>query len=70
MHCNGCVSTIRGGLEADDRVNDIEINLKKKKVSISGQLNSDEAAEIIRNVGYSPEPQDQKKGIIGSLFSR
>jgi copper chaperone CopZ len=69
MTCNGCVSTIRQGLEADTRVETVDIKLSKKKVTVEGDLTTEEAAELIRNSGYEPEVGSPKKGILGSLFS-
>jgi len=69
MNCNGCVATIRQGLEADTRVETIDIQLSKKQVSVSGDLTTEETAEIIKNSGFSPEQATEKKGFLGSLFS-
>ena len=69
MNCNGCVATIQKGLEADARVESIDIQLSKKQVSVSGDITSDETAEILRNSGFKPEESVQKKGFLGSLFS-
>jgi len=69
MTCNGCVSTIRQGLEADSRVKSVDIKLSKKLVSIEGDLSSEEAAGIIISSGYTPTVGTQKKGFLGSLFS-
>jgi len=69
MTCNGCVSNIQQGLEADERIKSINIKLSKKVVMVEGDLSSEEAAEVIRNSGYEPEPGTQKKGFLGNLFS-
>jgi copper chaperone CopZ len=69
MNCNGCVATIRQGLEADTRIETVDIQLSKKQVSVSGDLTPEETAEIIRNSGFNPEQGTQKKGFLGSLFS-
>ncbi|NQT63500.1 MAG: heavy-metal-associated domain-containing protein [Candidatus Marinimicrobia bacterium] len=69
MNCNGCVATIQKGLEADARVDTIDIQLSKKQVSVSGDLTTEETAEIIRNSGFNPEQSTEKKGFLGSLFS-
>ncbi|MBT3228536.1 MAG: heavy-metal-associated domain-containing protein [Candidatus Marinimicrobia bacterium] len=55
MNCNGCVATIRQGLEADTRIETVDIQLSKKQVSVSGDLTPEETAEIIRNSGFNPE---------------
>lgn len=70
MTCNGCVSTIQNGLEADARVHSVDIKLPKKRVTVVGELTADEAAEIIRNSGYQAEAAPEKKGILGNIFSR
>ena len=70
MNCNGCVATIRQDLEADVRIESVDIQLSKKQVSVSGDLTTEETAEIIRNSGFKPEPDTQKKGFLGSLFSK
>ena len=69
MTCNGCVSSIQHGLEADTRIKSINIKLSKKVVTVEGDLTSEEAAEVIRNSGYEPEVGAQKKGFLGNLFS-
>ncbi len=69
MNCDGCVANIQRGLEADSRIKSFDIQLSKKQVSVEGDLNLEEGAEIIRNSGYSPEPSTEKKGFLGSLFS-
>ena len=69
MNCNGCVATIQKDLEADARVETIDIQLSKKQVSVGGELTSEESAEIIRNSGFNPEAGVQKKSFLGSLFS-
>ncbi|MBT4034028.1 MAG: heavy-metal-associated domain-containing protein [Candidatus Marinimicrobia bacterium] len=69
MNCNGCVATIQKGLEVDARIESIDIQLSKKQVSVSGDITSDETAEILRNSGFKPEESVQKKGFLGSLFS-
>ena len=69
MNCNGCVSTIRQGLESDKRVQSFDIKLSKKLVSVEGELSNEEAAEIIRTTGYDPETESEKKGFLSNLFS-
>ncbi len=69
MNCNGCATTIRQGLEADDRVQNIDIQLSKKQVLVEGNLTPDETAEIMRNSGFHPEISVQKKSFLGNLFS-
>ncbi|NQV14273.1 heavy-metal-associated domain-containing protein [bacterium] len=69
MNCNGCAATIREGLEADNRVQAIDIELAKKRVSVEGDLTMEEAAAIINSSGFQPEVFIQKKGFLGSLFS-
>jgi len=68
MTCDGCVATIRQGLEADTRIQTVDIKLAKKKVMVTGDLTAEEAAENIRNSGYNPIAGQQKKGILGNLF--
>lgn len=69
MNCNGCVATIQKDLEADTRIQTIDIKLSKKQVTVSGEVTSEESAEIIRNAGFHPEPAAGKKGFLGGLFS-
>lgn len=69
MTCNGCVSNIQQGLEADARIKSIDIKLSKKLVTVEGDLTSEEAAEIIQNSGYQAEVGSQKKSFLGNLFS-
>ncbi len=69
MNCNGCVASIRQGLEADKRVESIDIQLSKKQVTVAGDLTTEETAEIITNSGFHPEQSTEKKGFLGSLFS-
>ncbi len=69
MNCNGCVATIRQGLEADTRIETVDVRLSKKQVIVSGDLSQEETAEIIRNTGFTPELGSEKKGFLGSLFS-
>lgn len=69
MTCNGCVSTIQQGLEADARIKSIDIKLSQKRVTVEGDLSAEQAAEVIRNAGYQPEIGIQKKGFLGNLFS-
>jgi len=70
MNCNGCVATIRQSLEADTRIETFDIQLSKKQVSVEGNLSTEETAEIIRDSGFNPELSTQKKGFLGSLFSK
>ena len=69
MNCNGCVSSIRQGLEADGRIETVDIQLSKKQVSVQGDLTAEETAEIIREAGFQPEMGAKKKGFLGNLFS-
>ncbi len=69
MTCNGCVSSIQQGLEADERIKSINIKLSKKVVTVEGDLTSEEAADVIRNSGYEPEEGSPKKGFLSNLFS-
>lgn len=69
MNCNGCVSTIQQGLEADPRIETFDIKLSKKEVSVSGELSAEETAEVIRNSGFNPEVSAGKKSFLGGLFS-
>ena len=69
MKCDGCVSTIQSSLEADERVQTIDIQLSKKLVEVSGNLSGDQVAEIITNSGHSPEPVKEKKNFFSGLFS-
>jgi len=70
MNCKGCATTIRQGLESDDRIYTIDINVPKKRVSIEGDLTPDESAQIIKDSGFHPEIAGKKKGFFGSIFSR
>ncbi|MCF7824160.1 MAG: heavy-metal-associated domain-containing protein [Candidatus Marinimicrobia bacterium] len=69
MNCNGCVSTIQQALDADSRIQKIDIKLSKKTVSVEGDISAEEAAELIRNSGYQPELTTPSKGIFGKIFS-
>lgn len=69
MNCNGCVASIRQGLEADARIQTVDIQLSKKQVTVQGELSTDETAEIIKNAGFHPEQSVAKKGFLGGLFS-
>ena len=70
MTCNGCVANIRQSLEADQRIQSIDIQLSRKRVTVEGDINSQETAEIIRQAGYHPEEGSKSKGLLGGLFSR
>lgn len=70
MKCDGCVSTIQGSLEADDRIQDIDIQLSKKLVIVTGDLSEDQAAGIIIGSGHTAEPTAEKKGLFSGFFSR
>jgi len=70
MNCNGCVATIQKDLQADARIQTVDIKLSKKQVTVSGDVTSEESAEIIRNAGFHPEPDSGKRGLLGGLFSR
>ena len=69
MTCNGCVATIRQGLEADPRIQTVAIKLSRKEVTVEGELTAEEAAENIRNSGYHPLVGQKKPGLLGKLFS-
>ncbi len=69
MNCNGCVATIKQGLESDDRIQTFDIQLSKKQVTVQGDLTADETAEIIRNSGFNPAVGAPKKSFLGNLFS-
>jgi len=59
MNCNGCATTIRQGLEADTRIQTIDIQLSKKQVLVEGELTPDETAkETLRIEAVDCEEQE------------
>ena len=70
MNCDGCVANIKQALESDDRISDFQIELSKKMVDVEGSLSSEAAAMVIRDAGYDVVEGQEKKGFLGSLFSR
>lgn len=69
MNCNGCVSNIKQALEADKRVANIDFELTKKLVTVSGDLTPEEVAGIIQEAGYDASIGAQKTGFLNKLFS-
>jgi uncharacterized membrane protein YraQ (UPF0718 family)/copper chaperone CopZ len=55
MTCEHCVHAIRGALRAVPGVNDVEINLKLKTVTIAGEFDSKAAIAAVRDAGYEIE---------------
>jgi copper chaperone CopZ len=69
MTCNGCVANIQKALEADERVKTIDIQLSKKRVTVSGELTADETAKIIQDAGYDASIGAKKTGLLSKLFN-
>ncbi len=55
MTCGHCVSTISKALTSALPGATINVNLDERKVRVEGVEDPDDIANIIRNVGYTPE---------------
>jgi len=52
MNCNHCVANITKALKNLDGVDDISFNLKKKEVTIVGEILPKAVIDTIENAGY------------------
>jgi len=55
MTCGGCAGKIQKAIEESNSSLQVDINLDKKKVSVTGDISETDAKEIIINTGYTPE---------------
>ena len=53
MSCSHCVDTIESSLKKLENVQDIKINLQNKEVIVTGPVSEKQAANSIKNAGYS-----------------
>lgn len=51
MTCEGCSNAIKNVLNKKEGINDIEIDLKGKKVFVTSALSSDEILQTIKKSG-------------------
>ncbi|MBT3251798.1 MAG: cation transporter [Candidatus Marinimicrobia bacterium] len=63
MTCGGCAGKIQKAIEESDVSLKVNIDIDKKKVSVTGNITETDAKEIIINTGYTPEKF--KKGWFG-----
>ncbi len=69
MNCDGCVANIRRALE-EASIAEFDIELSKKLVSVTADLEAEAVAAIIQEAGYEARPASEKKqGFPGKLFS-
>lgn len=55
MTCGGCAGKIQKALEESDSSLQVEIDIDKKKVSVTGEITETNVSDIISKTGYSPE---------------
>lgn len=52
MSCNHCVANITKALNLQAEVENIEIDLKKKKVDVTGDITAQEVIDCLEEAGY------------------
>ena len=55
MTCGGCAGKKQKAIEESDVSLKVNIDIDKKKVSVTGNITETDAKEIIINTGYTPE---------------
>lgn len=60
IHCAGCISTIERGLSAQPDIEDVRINLTRKRASVWAKdgVSADDVAARISALGYEAQPLD------------
>ncbi len=61
MHCDGCVNAITDKVKKLDGVQSVEVSLEKhtaRVVTEPGKPTAAEIAQVIKDLGYQPEPFD------------
>ena len=54
MHCGKCAEKIRTALEHLNGVDDVQVNIEKKSVLITGEADPSQAELVLQEAGYSP----------------
>ncbi len=69
MMCESCASKIRTALENTDVVENFEIDIPNKSVTIHGSSDIQNLIEIIQNAGFTPE-ESKKSGLFGKFMKQ
>ena len=56
ISCNHCVETIVNALKKNKDVKEVNINLKRKIVEVTGSIHKEKAAAVIKKAGYTVGP--------------
>lgn len=70
MTCDGCVANIQRALEESEDIASFKIELNKKDVTVSSELDQQNVAQIINDAGYDAVPNSGKKGFLNQLFNK
>ncbi len=70
MNCNGCVTNIRNALDGHEGIENVELELSDKRVTIESTLAGEELVTIIGEAGYTAEDYVGKPGLLRRLFSQ
>ena len=60
IHCAACMSTVERGLMANPQIEDVRVNLTRKRatVRIPAGVSADDVAHMISGLGYEAQPLD------------
>ncbi|HPE58689.1 MAG TPA: heavy metal-associated domain-containing protein [Thiolinea sp.] len=58
MMCGGCVSNVKGKLEAMDGVTHAEVDLESKTATVEGAVDEQAVIEVLTKAGYPTERAD------------
>lgn len=61
MNCDGCVTNIRRALE-DAEIQEFDIQLSKKLVTVTTEMDGEAVASLIKEAGYDAQPDSEKQG--------
>ena len=71
MHCERCIDTIRGALEAEEGVEYLDITVGKARVSYLPQLiGASHIKALINDSGYTVRQNTKRKGFFGRYIDR
>ena len=60
MTCKKCVATLYSVLMKVNSVEDVRINLKKKRIEVTGKISKDKVKKIIKKAGYTVIERNRK----------
>ena len=56
MHCENCAEKIKNALENQPGVEDLQIEIANKTITVSGEIAPEAVTSSLEEIGFNPKP--------------